>query len=198
MCVAADAGLSARIIAALVLALAAPALHAAADWNVTRLFEMLARERPGRALFKERKHLAILDKPVESSGELVFTPPHTLEKRTVAPRPERLLVDRERLTLERGGKTHALGLRENPSVAILVESIRGTLAGDLASLTRTYSAGLDGDVAGWRLKLRPLDPSLATLVERIEISGSHAQVRTVEIFQADGDRSVMSLTPAPR
>ena len=183
---------------AVLLAAAAPAAQAAAEWNVTRLFEMLAREKPGRALFKEKKYLAILDKPVESSGELTFTPPHTLEKRTLLPKPERVVVDRDRVTLERNGKTFGMGLRENPQVAILVESIRGTLAGDLAALTRTYSAGLDGDAAGWRLKLRPLDPGLATLVERIEIAGVNGQVKTVEIFQADGDRSLMSLAPAPR
>ena len=183
---------------ALLLGSSPPASPAAADWNVTTLFEMLSREKPGRALFNERKYLSLLDKPVDSSGELVFTPPHTLEKRTVLPKPERVLVDRDRVTLERGGKTYSVGLRENPSIAILVESIRGTLAGDLASLTRTYSAGLDGDAASWRLKLRPLDPSLSTLVERIEIAGSQARVKSVEIFQADGDRSVMSLAPAPR
>ena len=186
------------LLGTLILAFAAAALAAPGPWNVTTLFEMLSREKPGRALFNEKKYLAILDRPVESSGELIFTPPHTLEKRTVLPRPERVLADRDRVTLERGGKTYSLGLRENPQVAILVESIRGTLAGDLAALTRTYSAGLDGDAAAWRLKLRPLDPSLATLVERIEISGSQARVKTVEIFQADGDRSVMSLAPAPR
>ena len=190
--------MTARFVFALVAALAPCAAIAAADWSVTRLFEMLAREKPGRAQFSEKKYLALLDRPVESSGELVFTPPHTLEKRTVLPRPERVLVDRDRVTLERGGKTFSMDLRGNPQVAILVESIRGTLAGDLASLTRTYSAGLEGSEAAWRLRLRPLDPALATLVERIEISGSRAQVKTVEIFQADGDRSVMSLAPAPR
>ena len=187
-----------RAVLAAALALLAAPVANAADWTVTRLFDMLAREKPARTLFKEKKYLAILDRPVESSGELTFTPPHTLEKRTVMPKPERVVVDRERVTLERAGKSYSMGLRENPQVAILVESIRGTLAGDLASLTRTYSAGLDGDAAGWRLKLRPLDPSLATLVERIEIAGSQGQVKTVEIFQADGDRSVMSLAPAPR
>jgi len=157
-----------------------------------------AREgKAGGGVFRGRKHLAVLDRPVESSGELSFVPPHTLEKRTLSPRPERVVIDRERLTIERGGKTYSMGLLENPAVAVLVESIRSTLAGDLASLTRTYSAGLEGDAAAWRLKLRPLDPSLATLVERVEIAGSHAQVRRVEIFQADGDRSVMSLAPAP-
>ena len=103
----------------------------------------------------------------------------------VSPRvtPERFSVD---------------GLRENPGVAVLVESIRGTLAGDLQALTRTYSVGLDGTPERWRLVLRPLQPELATLAERIEIGGSQGRVATVEIFQADGDRSVMSLAPAAR
>lgn len=187
-----------RIAAAWVLALCCVGLEASADWNVTHLFEMLSKQPPAKAQFHEKKFLSLLDKPVESSGELLFTPPDTLEKRTLLPKPERVRVDRERVTLERAGKIHSLALRENPQVAVLVESIRDTLAGDLASLTRTYSVGLDGNPASWRLKLRPLDPSLATLVERIEIAGSHAQVRSLEIHQADGDRSVMSLTPAPR
>ncbi len=179
------------------LCLAASAAPAA-DWDVRTLFERLAMERPARAAFQERKFLSLLDKPVDSSGELEFTPPDRLEKRTTAPKPEAVVVDREHVTLERAGKRHTLRLRENPAVAVLVESIRGTLAGDLASLTRTYSLALDGNPAKWRLVLRPLDPSLATLVERIEIGGSQAQVRAVEIFQADGDRSVMTISPLPR
>jgi hypothetical protein len=114
------------------------------------------------------------------------------------PKPERLVADAETVTLERAGKSYTLRLRENPAVAVLIESIRGTLAGDLAALTRTYSAGLQGDAKAWRIVLRPLDPSLATLAERIEIAGTQARVTTVEIFQADGDRSVMTLSPLAR
>jgi hypothetical protein len=44
--------------------------------------------------------------------------------------------------------------------------------------------------------LRPRDASLTTLVERIEIGGADAQMRTVEIVQADGDRSVMTISPS--
>jgi hypothetical protein len=167
----------------------------AADWGMAQLFESLARQKVTRATFQEKKFLALLDKPVESSGELVFTPPDRLEKRTLKPRPESVVVDREMVTLERGGKRHSLALRDNPAIAVLIESIRGTLAGDLALLTRTYSAGLEGDSARWKLVLRPLDPNLGVLVERVEIGGSQSQVRTVEIFQADGDRSLMTLSP---
>jgi hypothetical protein len=177
------------------LAAACAALAAAAPLDVKTLFEGLAHERPGRAAFHEKKYLALLDKPVESSGELVFVPPDRLEKRTIAPRPEIVSVDRSTMTLERGGKRHTLDLRSNPSVAVLVESIRATLAGDLASLTRTYSVALQGDESRWRLTLRPLDPALATLVERVEIAGTHSRAGSVEIFQADGDRSVMTISP---
>ena len=83
-------------------------------------------------------------------------------------------------------------------MAVLVESIRGTLAGDLSALTRTYSVGLEGTESAWRLRMRPLDPALTTLVERIEIAGAQAQVKSVEIHQSDGDRSVMTLAPVAR
>jgi hypothetical protein len=186
------------LVLVLVLALAAPAAAAAADWDVTRLFETLARERPGKATFQERKFLALLDRPLESSGELTFTPPDRMEKRTLVPREERVTVDGERVTLERAGKRHTLGLRETPAVAVLVESVRATLAGDLQALTRAYSAALDGSRERWRLTLRPLDPAAAKLVERIEIAGERARVTTVEIRQADGDRSVMTIAPVAR
>jgi hypothetical protein len=171
---------------------------AAADWSVTQLFEALARERPGRAAFTEKKYLALLDRPVESTGELTFTPPDRMEKRTTAPRAESVVVEGGSVSLERGGKRQSLQLRENPAVAVLVESIRSTLAGDLAALTRAYSVGLSGSPSDWRLTLRPLDASAASLVERVEIAGREARVRSVEIFQADGDRSVMTLAPPAR
>ena len=181
------------------LAIAALALHVslagASDFGAAQLFDMLARERPGRATFHEKKHLALLDRPVESTGELTFTPPDRMEKNTLTPRPERVTVDRERVTLERGGKRHSLGLRENPSIAVLVESIRATLAGDFNAVVRAYSVALDGTPARWKLTLRPLDASAARIVERIDIGGERARVKTVEILQADGDRSVMTITP---
>ena len=170
---------------------------AAADWNVATLFERLAREPHAHARFQERKYLSLLTEPVDSSGELLFTPPDRLEKRTTSPKAETVTVEGTRVTLERNGRKQTLDLRENPAVAVLIESIRGTLAGDLAALSREYSVQLEGDASRWRLVLRPLDASLASLVQRIEIGGFEAQVQAVEIFQADGDRSVMNISAVP-
>ena len=185
----------ATALAVLLSVAAATAQVAAPGWNVATLFDSLSKGGAARATFHEKKYLALLDRPVESSGELLFSPPDRLEKRTLAPRPERLVAEGDVVTLERAGKRVTIRLREQPPVAILIESIRGTLAGDLPAVTRAYSVALEGSPQRWGLVFRPLDPALGTLVERVEIAGSQAQVRTVAIFQADGDRSVMTLSP---
>jgi Outer membrane lipoprotein carrier protein LolA-like len=179
--------------ALLAIALAWPPV--AHSYGVQELFEALGQGKPRRAQFHEKKVLALLDKPVESSGELSFTPPARLEKRTVKPRAERVVIEGDLATVERGNQRQALRLSQQPGIAALVDSIRSTLAGDLNALTKNYSAAVAGDAARWRLTLRPLDPALSNFVEHVEISGSQGVVRTVEIFQADGDRSVMTLTP---
>lgn len=190
--------LARRALAAIALACGlVPAPGAiAADWTVARLMDLLARSKPGLATFNETKFIALLDRPVESSGELRFTPPHRLEKRTLAPGSETLVADGDTLTMERHGKRHTLALRDHPEVAVFIDSIRGTLAGDQASLERVYALAIEGDERRWNLALRPLTEATARLVSRIEVSGSRADVQRIEITQADGDRSLMLIRRA--
>ena len=100
-------------------------------------------------------------------------------------------MDGDSVVIERAGKRHSLSLRDHPEVAVFVESIRGTLAGDRESLERAYALSLEGDERRWQLVLRPRDDSVARLVAKIEVGGAGADVRRVEITQPDGDRSLM-------
>jgi outer membrane lipoprotein-sorting protein len=185
-----------RVVAvAAIAALLALPFAAGGAWDIAALMQLLKSHPPGRARFDETKHVSILDRPLESSGELLFTPPDRLERRLTSPGSERMVVDRERLVIERGGRTQVLSLAEHPEIAVLVESIRGTLAGDREALERTYVLRLQGDERAWRLFLEPKDAALARLVTRVEIDGSQAQVRRVEVDQADGDSSLMQITP---
>jgi len=172
------------------LALFAPPVPAA-DWTIARLMEALAANKASRATFNETRFLSLLDRPLESSGELRFTPPGRLEKRTLAPGAETLVVDGDSVTVERLGKLYSLSLRDHPEVAVFVDSIRGTLAGDRKSLERAYTLSLEGREPRWRLVLRPRDASVARLVESIEGDGAGADLRRIEITQPDGDRSLM-------
>jgi hypothetical protein len=180
---------------ALLLAAANPAPAAGDGWDLERLMRQLARERAGQAAFTERKHLAILDEPVVSSGELRFRAPDRLEKLTLEPRRESLVLEGDTLTVTRGERRHVLQLADYPQVAAFIDSIRATLAGDRAALERTYALHLSGASERWSLSLLPRDPKMAEVVLRIDIRGSHATLTEIAILQADGDRSVMDIRP---
>lgn len=177
------------------LALLLATSPALAAWDIAQLMTELARNQGGRALFTEKKYIALLDKPVVSSGEMRYVAPDYLEKRTLKPRAETMILDRDQISLERGKQKFTLRLREQPEVLAFVASIRGTLSGDRAALEQNYALFLSGNRDNWTLNLSPSNPRIAELVTRITIGGSRQQVRSVEYLQADGDRAVMSIEP---
>lgn len=168
-----------------------PACAHAADWNIDQLMQGLAQTRAGHARFVEKKSIAILDKPLESAGELFYTAPDHLEKRTLKPKAESMTVDGGTLLIERGRQKHRLQLQDYPELAAFIDSIRGTLAGDRKALERNYRLSLDGPIEQWTLQLIPLDEKMLAVVKRIRIAGVRDTVRTIEITQTDGDSSVM-------
>ena len=186
----------AGILAVLALSLLAPGAcgrATAADWNVARLMQSLAQQRGGKVAFSEKKYIALLDRPVESSGELVYQPPARLEKRTLKPNFESLVLDRDTLVVERGKQKYTLQLQQYPEITAVVDSIRSTLAGDLKALERQYRVDLQGDPERWTLTLLPSDARIAAIVQRIQISGTRDELRQIEMLLADGDRSVMNI-----
>jgi len=189
------------LCAALAPGMALPAqggASASASWGVDQLMSALAQRKSGRVQFTEKKYLAMLERPVESSGELVFVAPDHLEKRTVTPKPENLVLDGDMMTVERGGKRYTMPLQNYPEVAAFIESIRGTLAGNRTALERYYRLGLEGRAARWTLTLTPADSRMAAIVSQVRIDGSHDALDSVEIRQADGDRSVMKIRAASK
>lgn len=163
-------------------------------WDIEQLMTLLAGQREGHATFTETTYLKMLERPLESSGELMFAAPDKLEKRTLAPKREVLSLAGDQLSMERKGRTRVVRMSEYPQIALFVDSIRGTLMGDRAALERAYELALTGDEQRWSLELTPR-PDAAKIVSRIVIGGSGARVDSVEIAQADGDRSVMRIVP---
>ena len=179
--------------AGLLLSLCCAPVHAA--WDVAQLMQGLAQNKSGRASFVETKYIALLDQPVESSGELLYTAPDRLEKRTLKPKPESLLIENGSLTVERGKRRMVLRLQDYPELVAFTESIRGTLAGDTVALKRIYNLELEGSQERWTLTLRPIETRMMNVVQHIRIGGSRADVNSIEIEQADKDRSVMLIAP---
>lgn len=166
------------------------------DFDVTQLMQNLGQVKIAKGTFVERKYLSILNAPLESSGTLVYTAPEHLEKHTLLPKPESMVLEQDKLTLENKAKKQrrTVLLQDYPVIWAFVESIRSTLAGDLATLKRFYRVSLEGSPSQWQLLLIPIEPGMQSVVSEVHISGKKNWIHTIEIRETGGDHSVMTVT----
>jgi hypothetical protein len=163
------------------------------DADLDQLMSALAQRKHGHVAFVEKKFVAVLDKPVESSGELLYDAPDRLEKRTFKPKPESLVLTGGVVTAQRGRRQYVLDLKQYPQVVPFIESIRATLAGDRAALERVFKVSFNGPFEHWTLELVPLDAKLLSTVKEIHIEGDKDRIHSVEIQEADADHSLLTI-----
>jgi outer membrane lipoprotein-sorting protein len=175
-----------------VVTLACGTAHAA-DWSLDQLLTGLSQVKSAKANFTEKKYISTLNAPVESSGEMIYTAPDRLEKRTLKPKPELMLLDQDTLTLERGRKKYTMQLGDTPELAALIESVRGTLAGDRKALESNYTVTLQGAQSNWTLQLIPLNAKALQQVKQIRLRGANDDILEIEVLQSDGDRSITTI-----
>ncbi len=174
-------------------ALALPAYAAEPAWGLQELMIDLGRVKQAKGTFVEKKYLKMLNAPLESSGQLIYTAPYRLEKLTLSPKPESMVVDQDTLTVEMRGRKRSLQIQDYPVLWAFVESIRGTLKGDLSALQQFYQVKLEGTRQSWQLHLQPTEKKMVALIQTILIRGSKDRVNAIEIAEADGDRSIMTV-----
>ena len=105
-------------------------------------------------------------------------------------------VQGNQVVLKRGNRTRQMALDAIPELAALADAMRGTLNGDAAALQRHFSTQVSGNAARWVLLLTPLDNRLARSVQQLEMAGTGAEVRSIDLRLVGGDRSLM-LIDAP-
>ena len=200
------------LLAALVLSAGLAALSptagfaqpAAGEERLVALMDRLAQVRERRAAFREEKTIAALDRPLVSTGRLLYRHPGHLEKITTAPKGESLVVDGDRLTIQLAGEpARAVDLARQPELGALVDTVRGVLSGDLALLRRHYrvqaEAGEGGRTGGaggsWRFTLTPSGAAASQFVRLVVVEGRGAEPRSIRTVQANGDEQRLTIEP---
>ena len=87
----------------LILLLCMPALcraEAAQPWGLQQLMQSLSQVKEAKAKYTEKKYLKVLKQPLESSGTLYFQAPNHLEKHTLLPKTESLVLDQGVLSID--------------------------------------------------------------------------------------------------
>jgi len=186
-----------RILTLILLCLPLLSHAETSAWNEQVLMEALAQVKTSQGKFSESKFLSMLNRPIESSGTLSFHAPGHLEKHTLSPKVESLVLDEGVLTIDSKSRNikRTLVLQEYPAVWSIVESIRSTLAGDLPTLQRFYKIQVDGSQAQWKMKLLPIERQTREVIREIRITGKGGRVLSVETFESNGDHALMKVTP---
>jgi hypothetical protein len=165
-----------RIPSLILLAVLASGAAGAADGDLGELMMLMAKRQHGHVQFIEQQFLAVLDHPLESSGEMRYDAPDRLEKRTLAPRAETLVLAGGMLTVDRGKSHRVVDLQAYPQAQPFIESIRATLAGDRAGLEKIFTLEFGGSIAKWTLTLTPRSSARShrfeSMVHRINCCGS--------------------------
>lgn len=172
------------------------AAQGASSFDLTALMALLAQRKSGEARFTEERTVTGFDSPLRASGTLSFTAPDRFARQTLEPQRERMEVAGNLVRLERGGRVRQMALDTVPELATLVEGLRGTLSGNGALLRQHFDVRVSGQARLWTLTLTPRDSALAAQVRSLQIVGTAADLRTVELQLAGNERSLMTIEPA--
>ena len=161
------------------------------------LMESLATVDASRVAYRETKSMDILDSMVEQSGFLSFAAPATVIREIREPVVETYAIVGDTLHVTRQGQEEHIDLDSIPLLRAFIESFRATLSGDVDLLEAHYHVDFSGgDRPKWRLELRPRNRRLAGYIELIEFTGVEIRVEAIRISEANGDWSLMILSPA--
>lgn len=160
------------------------------------------------ARYVEHRYLHVLSRPIETRGSLRFEAPAHLEKATdggVDGRGDRLTIDGDRLTIDRGAGDRGAGaspivlsLHEHPEIGVLVDSIRATLSGDGDALRRVFDVTASGTIDHWQLVLQPRDTAQHALLQWMRVSGYGERITAIDTADGEGDRTEMAIVEQAR
>ncbi|MGH6624303.1 MAG: LolA-related protein, partial [Burkholderiaceae bacterium] len=111
-------------------ALQATAPLATADATPEEILQQVARGAVSEVRFTETRTTRLLKAPLTSSGVLRFSPPDRLERETLRPTPEKVVIEGSQVTIERNGTQTVIALTSGSAAALLIQTLRAVLSGD--------------------------------------------------------------------
>jgi hypothetical protein len=165
---------------------------------LTDVMGKLANVKIAKAEFTETRYLKLLVAPVQSTGILTYTAPDKFEKLTLKPVEEKMTIAKHLVTLEEPSKGRKNTITPNsfPALSALIDALRGALSGNANLLAETFKLKIEGNPGQWKLTLVPKESIQYGYIHRITVSGKQDSIDLLEVLQADGDRSVLSLKRA--
>ena len=171
-----------------------PLVAAGADTPLQQILSEFTKLKHGHVHFQEQIESPMLKAPIVTSGELFFDAPDRLEKRTLFPTPNDLILEGNQVSIVHGTTSRSFRLSEYPQLRPLLDGIRATLAGDLPTLEQNFLIAVSLSSESWTLIFRPLPSEATPAYESIVVRGNAGKIREVTLERRPGERSHMIMT----
>jgi hypothetical protein len=165
---------------------------------------VMARMKPQEAVsihYEEVRYLELLDKPWGGSGFLYVLPPGKMIKEQWQPKREIMGADGKQLYFYDPSNNirHRAEIHGGDPTAAHLDAFRALLNGNRELIDNLYRVEFCSAPERWRLTLTAKAREAGAAPAKIVISGLPEQpADKIELRQADGDRSELSLRPEPR
>ena len=166
-------------------------------WTLEQFADLMGKATFHQTPYEETHVSQILTEPLLSKGTLSFTRPSRLEKHVFSPHEERYVIEGGSLLWEDivNGTIKELLLEDYPVLLSFVEGFRAVLAGDLSTLNNWFTLNLSGSLNNWNLTLTPRDEEMIRqFVTAIRFTGKEGKITGIEIQEASGDHSILTIT----
>jgi hypothetical protein len=160
-----------------------PAHGAAVDPVFARL-----QLRRLRCAFRDEKHIALLARPLVSTGSITFDRDRGIVRSTTAPHAEKAVLTRTALRIQKGDRVEEIPLDRTRDLQAFALIFPTLLRGERAAIERSFDVALYGRAdAWWALELTPRADSLRALVRRVVVFGRAGELVALQIAEASGD-----------
>ena len=163
--------------------------------SLDRLSELIAGAPNHTATFREERRQVLLSEPILLEGTLLYSAPDRLEKHTISPRREDLVVEGDWVTISAPDRdlNTRMKITADPVLYGLLFSLRAILAGDVAALDRRFTVAGRGRDDSWSIELQPRSGELAARIQSIKVAGAGGHVASIELLETTGDSFLIAI-----
>jgi outer membrane lipoprotein-sorting protein len=162
------------------------------------VFKLLEQQRVA-CKFSEEKHVALLARPLKSSGTIVFDRDKGLVRAVVTPKPQTVVLTKTSLKIVKGKTVEEIPLDKSKDLKAFAMIFPTLLRGERAALEKSFDIGLYGsDADWWALTFAPKSDALKKFVKTVTVFGKKTDVVALRIVEASGDSTDTQLTDVRR
>lgn len=141
-----------------------------------------------RCAFHEQKHIALLARPLQSTGVIYFDRDRGIVRSTSAPHAEKAVLTRTALRIQKGDHVEDIPLDKSKDLQAFALIFPTLLRGERKDIERSFDIALYGRADGWwALEFTPRSDSLRALVRRVVVFGRAGELAALQIAEASGD-----------